>query len=157
MFGVFRCSGVPGFSTCRENQIIVPCKEPIKIEKPLQCLLTFSYSAGEKYSSDCFVDICFFSFYFLIAFQSDNNSNRVYVLGHKLLFCFINQVDIRAKLPTSPLDSSLRQSGLYARNVFFGNLPLIRGLSVTKISRFICPPMGHHSSFRKQTVHSFYW
>ena len=101
---VFRCSGVPRFSTYRENQIIVPCKEPIKIEKPLQCLLTFSYSAGEKYSSDCFVDICFFSFYFLIAFQSDNNSNRVYVLGHKL-FCFINQVDIRAKLPTSPLDS----------------------------------------------------
>jgi len=25
----------------------------------------------------------FFSFYFLNAFQSDNNSSRVYVLGHK--------------------------------------------------------------------------
>ena len=141
MFGVFGCSGVPGFSTCRENQIIVPCKEPIKIEKPLQCLLTFSYSAGEKYSSDCFVDICFLSFYFLIAFQSDNNSNRVYVLGHKL-FCFINQVDIRAKLPKSPLDSSLRQSGLYARNVFFGNLPLIKGLICYQNFAFHLPPDG---------------
>ena len=32
--------------------------------------------------SDCFV-VIFFSFYFLNALQNDNNSNRVYVLGHK--------------------------------------------------------------------------
>ena len=32
---------------------------------------------------DCFVVIFFFSFYFLNAFQSDNNSNRVHVFGHK--------------------------------------------------------------------------
>ena len=32
--------------------------------------------------SDCFV-VIFFSFYFLNALQSDINSNRVYVLGHK--------------------------------------------------------------------------
>ena len=31
-----------------ENQIIVRCKQPIKIEKPLQCPLTFSYSVGER-------------------------------------------------------------------------------------------------------------
>ena len=31
-----------------ENHIIVGCKEPIKIEKPLQCLLPFSYSIGER-------------------------------------------------------------------------------------------------------------
>ena len=41
-----------------ENQIIVRCKQPIKIEKPLQRLrlrLRFPYIAGEKYSSDHFV------------------------------------------------------------------------------------------------------
>ena len=32
--------------------------------------------------SDCFV-VIFFSFYFLNALQNDNNSNRVYVRGHK--------------------------------------------------------------------------
>ena len=31
-----------------ENQIIVRCKQPIKIEKPLECLLTFSHRAGER-------------------------------------------------------------------------------------------------------------
>ena len=31
-----------------DNQIIVRCKQPIKIEKPFQCLLTFSRSAGER-------------------------------------------------------------------------------------------------------------
>ena len=32
-----------------ENQVIVRSKQPIKIEKPFQSLLTFSHSAGEKY------------------------------------------------------------------------------------------------------------
>ena len=31
-----------------ENQIIVRCKQPIKIEKLLQRLLTFSYDVGER-------------------------------------------------------------------------------------------------------------
>ena len=30
------------------NQIVVPCKQPIKMEKPLQCLFMFSYSIGER-------------------------------------------------------------------------------------------------------------
>ena len=30
-----------------ENQIIVRCKQPIKIEKAFLCLLSFSYNAGE--------------------------------------------------------------------------------------------------------------
>ena len=58
-------------------------KQSIKIEKPFQSLLTFSHNAGEKkYSSECFV-VIFLSFYFLSALQSDINSNKVYVLGHK--------------------------------------------------------------------------
>ena len=31
-----------------ENQIIVRCKQPIKIEKPLQSLLTFPYITDER-------------------------------------------------------------------------------------------------------------
>ena len=31
-----------------ENQIIVRCKQPIKIEKPFQCLLPFSYSVAKR-------------------------------------------------------------------------------------------------------------
>ena len=31
-----------------ENQIIVRCKQPIEIENPLQCLLGFSFSVGER-------------------------------------------------------------------------------------------------------------
>ena len=64
------------------NQIIVRSKQLIKIEKPFQSLLTFSHSAGEKIFFRVFC--ChFFSFYFLNALQSDINSNRVNVLGHK--------------------------------------------------------------------------
>ena len=41
-----------------ENQIITRCKQPIKIEKPFQSLLTFPYIPGEKkYSSDRFIVI----------------------------------------------------------------------------------------------------
>ena len=66
-----------------ENQIIVRCKQPIKIEKPLQSLLRFPYIAGEKYSLRLFCH--FFCVYSLNALQSDNNSNRVNVLGHKYI------------------------------------------------------------------------
>ena len=66
-----------------KNQIIIRRKLPIKIEKPFQCSLTFSYIVGEKkYFSDCFV---FFSLYFLTAIQTDNDGNTVYVLGHKYI------------------------------------------------------------------------
>ena len=63
--------------------MIVRSKQPIKIKKPFQSLLTFSHSAGEKNILQTVLLSFFFSFYFLNALQSDNNSNRVYVLGHK--------------------------------------------------------------------------
>ena len=47
-----------------ENQIIIRCKQPIKIEKPLQCLLTFSYSVGERNILQTVLLSFFFSFYF---------------------------------------------------------------------------------------------
>ena len=43
-----------------ENQIIVQCKQPIKIDKPLECLLLFSYSIGERNILDT-VLLSFFS------------------------------------------------------------------------------------------------
>ena len=70
-----------------ENQIIVRCKhkQPIKTEKPLQCLLPFSYRVGERNILQTVLLSFFFSFYSLNVLQSDNNSNRVYVLGHKYI------------------------------------------------------------------------
>ena len=37
------------FSPLRsENQIIVRCKQPIKVDEPLQYLMPFAYSVGER-------------------------------------------------------------------------------------------------------------
>ena len=69
-----------------EIETIVRCKQPLKIEKPLQCLLPFSYSDGGRNILQIvlsFLIFLFFSFYFFNALQGDNNSNTVYVLGHK--------------------------------------------------------------------------
>ena len=68
------------------NQIIVRSKQPIKIEKPFQSLLTLSHSAGDENILQSVLLSFFYSFYFLNAFQSGINNNRVYVLGHKYLF-----------------------------------------------------------------------
>ena len=67
-----------------ENQIIVRCKQPIKIKKPLQCLSTFSHNAGERTFFRLFCRH-FLSVYFLNALQSDYNNSTVYVLGHKYI------------------------------------------------------------------------
>ena len=58
-----------------EIQIIIKCKQPIKIEKPLQCLLKFSYRAGERNILQTVLSSFSFSFNFLYAFRSDNNGN----------------------------------------------------------------------------------
>ena len=66
-----------------KHRVIVRCKRPIKIEKPLQCLMTLSYSAGERntHLTDL-LSIFFFSVIFslpskviIIAIQ--------FVFGHK--------------------------------------------------------------------------
>ena len=44
----------------------------------------FTQHCWKKYSSKCFV-VIFFQILFLIALQIDNNSNRVYALGHKYI------------------------------------------------------------------------
>ena len=59
-----------------ENQIIVRCKQSIKTVNPLQCLLQFSHSVGERNVVQTVL-----SFSFLNALQSDNNSKTVYCLG----------------------------------------------------------------------------
>ena len=67
-----------------ENQIILRCKQPIKNGKPLQCLLPFSYSVGERNILQT-VLFSLFSHHVLNALESDNISNKVYVLGHKYI------------------------------------------------------------------------
>ena len=75
-----------------ENQIIVRCKQPIKIEKPLQCLFMFSYTMLVKeifFRQFCLLLFFFFSFCFLNAFHSDNNSNRVMLLGINIFWALL--------------------------------------------------------------------
>ena len=89
-----------------ENQISVRCKQPIKIENPIKCLLPFvSRSVGEGNILHTVLLPFFFQFYFLNALPSDDDdddddynnnnnnksnnnntkSNKVYVLGHKCI------------------------------------------------------------------------
>ena len=58
----------------RENQTLILCKQPIKIF----CIIERNILQT--------VLLSFFCFYFLSALQSDNNSNTVYVLGHKIFW-----------------------------------------------------------------------
>ena len=66
------------------NQIIVRCKQPIKIAKPLQCLLPFSHRVTEIFFR-LFLCHLLFQFYSLNALQNDNRCNTVYVLGHEYI------------------------------------------------------------------------
>ena len=68
-----------------ENQIIVRCKEPIKIEKHYNGCCRFLTMFVKEIFFRLF-RCHFFSFYFLSALQSDNDSNKVYVLGHKSVY-----------------------------------------------------------------------
>ena len=66
-----------------ESEIILRCKQPINREAIF--VLPLSHCVGERqYCFDSFV-ASFFSFYFLNALQSDNDSKTVYVLGHKYI------------------------------------------------------------------------
>ena len=66
-----------------ENQIIIRCKQPIKIEKPFHSLLTSPYIAGEKkYSSDRFVVI--FSVFIL------SMPSKVIIIVIEFMFLGIN-------------------------------------------------------------------
>ena len=89
---MFRCSGVPGFSTCRENQIIVPYKEPIKIEKPLQCLLTFVCSALVKN----ILQIVLLTFVFSVFIFS--LPSKVIIIVAEFMFLGINSCALSIKL-----------------------------------------------------------
>ena len=65
---------------------MVRCQQPIKIEKPFKCLLTFSYRVAERIIIQTVLFVCFFAvFNFLNALQSDNNYHKVYVLRHKYI------------------------------------------------------------------------
>ena len=64
-----------------ENQVMVQCKQPIKIEKAFNRLLPFPYSVNERnILQSAFLSFFFFSFNYRNALQSDNNSNIAYQL-----------------------------------------------------------------------------
>ena len=61
----------------------------------------------------------FFSFYFLNALQSDNNSNRVYVLGHKYVLGpsqthFSPRLAARAKMSLSRAQNIFMPANIYS-------------------------------------------
>ena len=66
-----------------ENQIIVRCKQPIKIKKPFQTLLTFPYIAGEKNILQT-VLLSFFSVFIL------SMSSKVIIIVIEFMFLGIN-------------------------------------------------------------------
>ena len=77
-----------------------------QIEKPLQCLLTFSYSVGVRNILQTALLSIFCSFYFLNALQSDNNSNIVMFLGINIFWALLRahfnpRLTTRAKMSRS--------------------------------------------------------
>ena len=66
-----------------ENQITIRCKQPIKIEKPFQSLLTFPYIAGEKNILQT-VLLSFFSVFIL------SMPSKVIIIEIELMFLGIN-------------------------------------------------------------------
>ena len=96
-----------------ENQIIIRCKRPIKIEKPFQSLLTFPwYIAGEKkYSSDRFVVI--FSVFIL------SMPSKVIIIVIEFMFLGINMFWALLRAHFNPrLTARAKMSLSRAQNIF---------------------------------------
>ena len=90
------------------TQIIVRCKQPIKIEKPLQCLLTFSSSIGgrnirQSVLLSAFIAMPSKAVITVIQFMSESGVKHIYAREHKLC-CFII-LCMTHKLATGKMDS----------------------------------------------------
>ena len=95
-----------------ENQIIIRCKQPIKIEKPFQSLLTFPCIAGEKkYSLDRFVVI--FSVFIL------SMPSKVIIIVIEFMFLGINIFWALLRAHFNPrLTARAKMSLSRAQNIF---------------------------------------
>ena len=96
----------------------------------------------KKFSLECFV-VIFFSFYFLSALQSDHNSNRVYVLGHKYFLGpsqthFSPRLAARAKMSMSRAQNIFMPANINSIVIIwtctFRRFPLSRSRSVRDVS-----------------------
>ena len=94
-----------------ENQIIIQCKQPIKIEKPFQSLLTFPCMAGEKkYSLDHFVVI--FSVFIL------SMPSKVIIIVIEFMFLGINMFWALLRAHLNPhLTAWAKMSLSWAQNI----------------------------------------
>ena len=95
-----------------ENQIIIRCKQPIKIDKPFRKLSTFPCIAGEKkYSSDCF-DVIFSVFILSVPF-------KVIIIVIEFMFLGINMFWALLRAHFNPrLTARAKMSLSRAQNIF---------------------------------------
>ena len=115
-----------------------------------------------KYSrdcSDCFVQfvVMSFSFYFLNALQSDINSNRVYVLGHKYVLGpsqahFSPRLAARAKMSLSRAQNIFMPANINSIVIFVFH----KGSSLAAASSFLKFPVIVTSSFWKSSIFTIF-
>ena len=94
-----------------ENQIIILCKQPIKIETPFRRLLTFPCIAGEKKYSDRFV-VIFSVFILSVPF-------KVIIIVIEFMFLGINMFWAHLRAHFNPrLTARAKMSLSLAQNIF---------------------------------------
>ena len=94
-----------------ENQIIERSKQPIKIEKLFQSLLTFSHSFDEKKSSECFAVI--FSLFI------SSMTFKVIIIVKEFMFLGINIFWARLRAHFNPHQTARAKMSLSrAQNIY---------------------------------------
>ena len=84
----------------------------------------------------------FFSVYFLNALQSDNNSNRVYVLGHKYIFGPFSELILARAVSLSRAQNIFMPANINSIVLFYSLLPAACVVLVLRKSDGLLP-MSH--------------
>ena len=133
-----------------ENKIIVRCKQPIKIEKGLQCLLM---ALMKEIFFELFPSHFFGSFYFLNALQSDTYRKTVYFLGHKYILAFLRahcnpRLNLNPKMSLSRAKNIFMPMNINATVLFYKSttpwpvLAYFYGNDINGISHIVCKPQA---------------
>ena len=122
-----------------ENEIIVRCMQPIIIEKPLQCLLTFSQSFGERNMAQTVLSSFFFFSVFIFSMPS-----KVILIEIQFTFLGINIFWAPLRAHFNPcLTARAKVSLNWAQNLFMPkNINCI--VSLERISTTYVPSGSSH-------------